>query len=128
MQVAGYRGCVCFSCGNASRALLDAGLYVVDVSRHGMLDARMWWTPEEIHRAWPDLFDATPGHLPAPLMVSLAEAYRKELGEMEQVEQYVVPTGSGETVLCLRIAYPGLLFVAQYDDSSPSTRFCETAP
>ena len=102
---AGYRGVVSFSCGNAARALKDVGLYVVEVSPSGPLQPGKWWEPEEIHRAWPDLFDATSGHLPIPLMVRMADAYRRELGLLG-TGPYRVATGSGETITCLRWAYP----------------------
>lgn len=121
VETAGYRGCVCFSCGHASSALREAGLYVVDVSPTGDLLANRWWTPEEIHRAWPDLFDATSGHLPAYLMVRLAAAYRNILGTLT-LPRYRVPTGSGETLLCLRWAYPKTEFVPVFDCGPGTTR------
>jgi hypothetical protein len=106
---AGCRGVVCFSCGNASQALKDVGLYVVDISPTGDMEARRWWTMAEIHKAWPDLLDATSGHLPVSLMNQIAESFEAYLGDLpNEVE---VPTGSGETLVCLRLAYPGHRFV-----------------
>ena len=124
---AGYRGVVCFSCGNASRALREIGLYVVDVSPSGDLEARRWWTPAEIHKAWPDLFDATSGHLPGTIMVRLAARYRTILGELQDGVEYDVPTGSGETIACLRWAYPRVSFHPRYGGAA-SIRYEPQAP
>jgi len=121
VRTAGYRGCVCFSCGNASAALRGRGLYVVDVSPSGMLAATRWWQPEEIKRCWHDLFDATSGHLPAYLMARIAEAYRAHLGALSDTI-YDVPTGSGETIICLRWAYPGTNFRPVVDDTPATAR------
>ena len=127
----GYRGAVIFSCGNAARALhswrsLNGNIYVVEVSPEGPLQPGKWWRPEEIHRAWPDLFDTTPGHLPLPLMAQLAVALREEVGDLGQ-GPYMVPTGSGETLLALRWAYPRTEFVAVYD-CGVGTEYEEEAP
>ncbi len=114
IKAADYKGCVCFSCGNASAALKETGLFVIDVSPGGDLQARRWWLPEEIRRVWPDLFDATSGHLPAFLMIRIAAAFRKHLGNLEE-PLYEVPTGSGETIQCLRWAYPSVFFSPVFD-------------
>ena len=111
---AGYQGCICFTCGNASVALSQVRVVVVEVSPVGPLRPGKWWRPEEVHRVWPHLFDATPGHLPAFLMVRLAKAIKLELGEHLQGE-YEVPSGSGETILCLRWAYPNVVFHPIFD-------------
>lgn len=114
IERAGYRGAVCFSCGHASEALKRVGVYVVDVSPSGELEARRWWDAAEIHRAWPDLLDATCGHLPAPLMTELARAYRACLGDLTEAV-YDVPSGSGETLICLSMAYLGVKFRPVYN-------------
>jgi len=124
---AGYRGVVCFSCGNAAKALRDAGLFVVEISPVGKLHAGAWWQPEEIRKVWPDLFDATSGHLPVPLMVRIGNEFRKHLGELTTGEEYKVPTGSGETILCLRWAYPLCSFKPVYNLDA-STKYNEEAP
>lgn len=110
MDAAGYpEGCVCFSCGNAAAALRAAGVRVLEVGPHGALRPGHWWEPEEVHRAWPHLFDATSGHLPLPLMARIAEALRTELQEIGE-GPHDIPTGSGETIVCLRMAYPNVRF------------------
>lgn len=122
---AGYRGVVCFSCGNAS-AELKKVIDTIDVSVTGDLTANKWWDSAEIHRIWPHRFDATSGHLPAPLLDGLALAYRQEIGELTEKE-YNVPTGSGETIICLALAYPDIKFNAIYD-VGPGTEYNEQAP
>lgn len=127
VRTAGYRGVVVFSCGNAAAALREQGLEVVEVGPRGDLDANKWWTMAEIHRAWPDLFDATSGHLAVPLMGDIAKAFRAHLGDLP-AGRYSVAAGSGETVTCLRIVYPLLTFDATYDNSKPETTRSEDAP
>src|SRR5437016_658912 len=114
VRAAGYRGVVVFSCGNSAAALREQGLELIEVGPRGDLKTEKWWTPAEIHRTWPDLFDATSGHLSAPLMGDIAKAFRAHLGELPRV-RYAVPSGSGETICCLRVAYPLLDFEASYD-------------
>lgn len=126
VRAAGYPGVVCFSCGNASQALKDQGLDVVDVSPRGVLMPLRWWRPEEIRRCWPHLFDATSGHLPAHLMVTIGHAFRDHLGALP-LAAYDVPTGSGETIVCLRWAYPGIKFTP-VRDGGPATEYHPGAP
>jgi len=99
----------------------------VDVSPTGDLIPVHWWTPAEIRRAWPDLFDATSGHLPMPLMVAFAIALKDELGELPPADVYQVPTGSGETITALRWAYSNKEFQPLYGESV-ATAFEKKAP
>lgn len=127
VRAAGYRGVVVFSCGNSAAALREQGLDVLEVGPRGVLKTDKWWTPAEIQRVWPELFDATSGHLSAPLMGDIAKAFRAHLGELPAAP-YTVPSGSGETIFCLRAAYPLLDFQASYDDSKPETQRHPNAP
>lgn len=122
VRKAGYRGVVVFTCGNAAAALRAEGLEVVEIGARGDLQTNKWWDTAAIHRLHPDMFDATSGHLPLPLMLAIGKAFRAHLGDL-QPGSYAVPTGSGETIICLRAAYPspGITFMAAYDDSHPST-------
>lgn len=104
---------VCFSCGNAAKELEKVGVYVVHIGPHGVLAPRKWFSQREIHQIFPAYFDATPGHLPNELLGELGAAYAAHLGELP--EKVYVPTGSGETLLCLAMAYPGTQFVAVYN-------------
>jgi hypothetical protein len=127
VHTAGYRGVVVFTCGNAAETLRDEGLDVTEVGPRGDLKTEKWWTMAEIHKAWPDLFDATSGHLAVPLMGDVAKAYRAHLGDLPP-GTYSVASGSGETVTCLRIAYPLLTFDPTYDNSKPETTRHPDAP
>lgn len=113
VREAGLPGVVCFSCGNASKALKEAGLFVVEIAPGGDLSAGKWWTAPEIARAWPHLFDATSGHLPPPVMSAVAAALRDDLGDLSPAT-FEVPTGSGETLVCLAMVYPGSRFRPVY--------------
>src|SRR5882672_2126355 len=117
---AAYHGVVCFTCGNAAQTLRDQGLEVTEVGPRGDLNPSKWWTIAEIHRTFPHLFDATSGHLPIPLLADIAKAFREHLGDLPS-GRYSVPSGSGETITCLRVAYPLLTFDASYDNSKPET-------
>ena len=119
-------GVVCFSCGNASAALRAAGLDVLDVGPRGALQPRHWWTEAEIAKAFPTMFDATSGHLSTALMLRIGQAYRAHLGELPPA--VYVPSGSGETAVCLALAYPERRIHAVYDDSDPATTWNDAAP
>lgn len=120
---AGYPGVVVFTCGNAATALRRAtNASVLEIGPKGELTPNRWYTPAEIHKTWPYLFDATSGHLPLPLMVEIADEFKTYLGDLPEVLTFV-PTGSGETIFCLSLAYPDVPFVAVYDNKkSPTTR------
>lgn len=127
VEKAQYDGVVCFSCGNASSALRLAALDCIDVSpRAGDLVANRWWSPAEIRKVWPNRLDATSGHLPMPLMIEIANAYAWHLGDLD-FEECAVPTGSGETIICLNIAYPEIKWVAAYN-VGPGTEYYSKSP
>ncbi len=122
MERNGIQSAVCFSCGNASRALRDAGVRVLDISPAGDLEARRWFTQEEIRRLWPSCFDATSGHLPADLMLEIAARLRQRFeGAFVPGNGYKVAAGSGETVLCLAVAFPESVFLPMFDNTKPET-------
>lgn len=121
---------VCFSCGHASTALKDVGLDVLDIGEHGDLVPNHWFTQLEIERLFPDRFDATCGNLSMELMLALANAYKDVYAEyMKQNEDtdYLVPTGSGETLVCLKLAFPDVNFHAIYNRDK-FTKYHEEAP
>lgn len=114
------RRVVLISCGNASNALREHESDLLTVTAIAPRDAPFqpgrWLYPSDIARAFPGQLDATPGHLPFPLMLEIADLYKRYLewnGFNEEVE-YTVPTGSGETVCCLALAFPHTPFVADY--------------
>ena len=118
---------VCFTCGNAAAALRAAGLEVVEVSPHGKLAANCWCTTADVRRMFPQHFDATSGHLPVDLMLRIGHRLTRWLDEsglhLEEGVEYVVPSGSGETVVCLKLANPRISFTARYDGSDAATRY-----
>jgi hypothetical protein len=120
---------ICFSCGNAAIALREelGASCVLEIGDKGQLQTTKWWTPAEIKAVWPNHFDATSGHLPLFLMVSIAKAFREHLGELKE-PQYTVASGSGETIICLQMAYPACTFVAVYDNSNQATTRDNDAP
>jgi hypothetical protein len=113
MKVAGYERAVCFSCGNAARELAEAGVDVLHIGKHGILVPQKWFTHAEIVNCFGQCFDATSGHLPIELMRAIGEAYKGYLGTLKG--RVYVPTGSGETLVCLKMAYPDVEFVAVYN-------------
>ncbi len=96
--------CVCFSCGNSSRALKDAGLRVYE-----MIEPDGWWEFNEIAAEF-GLFDATSGHLPFPLYTEIAKKVRNHFKSQtfDFTKTYKIKTGSGETFLVMKLAYPEL--------------------
>lgn len=108
-----YTRAVCFSCGNAATELEKAGVDVLHIGAHGVLAPNKWFTQAEIKHTFPEYFDATSGHLPMELMDALGKAYAEHLGALP--ETVYVPSGSGETVVCLKLAYPHTHFVAVYN-------------
>lgn len=120
-------GGVCFTCGNAARALVGEGLYVVEVGARGGLTPSRWWSPAEIAAAFPGLFDATSGHLSVGLMAEVGQAFRRVLGPLRG--DVVVPSGSGETFCSLALAYGAeARLIPVYDDLLPETTFSPEAP
>lgn len=126
MEQAGYQRAVCFSCGNAARELETAGVEVLHIGEHGVLAPRKWFTQAEITRNFTGYFDATSGNLPIELMEDIAKRYRDFLKDTLEDIVYV-PTGSGETLVCLKMAYPGKRFIAVYN-LDEATAYSEDAP
>lgn len=125
MAEAGLARCVCFSCGNAAEALIAEGVDTLHIGPHGVLAPTRWFTPAQIARAFPGFFDATSGHLPLSLMTEIGQRYRAYLGGLPDVVR--VPSGSGETLVCLKLAYPETDFVAVYN-LDEATEYSAHAP
>jgi hypothetical protein len=123
---------VCFTCGNAAKALRGCGLNIVEVGPYGALQTDRWWTPTEIAVAWPDHFDATSGHLPVWMMRDIGQALATRLVgagvDLREHNQVAVPSGSGETLVCLATAYLNVSLVAEYDNALPETTYNQDAP
>jgi hypothetical protein len=125
IRAAGYHGAVVFGCGNGAQALRDCGITVIDISPRGELVPTRWWQPEEIARVWPNYFDATSGHLPAWMMIEIGKKFREHIGD--DLSECYVPSGSGETIVCLRWAYPGIKLSPIYN-LDEATQYSENSP
>lgn len=116
----GEKKVVCLTCGNAAQALRNAGLEVVEVGGSGPLAPTRWLSYTEVAALW-DCFDATSGHLPWPLMVEISKRLPDLEGEIR------LPTGSGETLVCLKLRNPGLKIEAIFN-LGPETEEHPEAP
>lgn len=125
MQESGYTKAVCFSCGNAADALIAEGVDTLHIGENGVLTPNKWFSPEEIANIWVGRFDATSGHLIHYLMEKIGKAYKEYLGTLPNI--VYVPSGSGETLVCLKMAYPEIDFVAVYG-LDKATEYNENAP
>lgn len=122
---------VCFTCGNASKNLTQLGLDVLEIGKNGALIPNHWFTQQEIAETFPNYFDATPGHLPMDLMLRIASSYKRELQDrLDENEEYDVHCGSGETLVCLKLAFPKIKFNAVYNvpGLSAETEYNSEAP
>lgn len=125
LDAIGQHRCVCFTCGNSARALEEAGLVVVAVGDREPLRPQRWFTFSEIARTF-RCFDGTSGHLPMPIMADIARRMRAEIGPLQGA--YQIPTGSGETLVVLSMAYPEVRFQPVRFDQHPPTEYNEEAP
>jgi len=125
MAAHGLDKAVCFSCGNASRALKEAGVKTLDISPTGDLQSNRWFRVGEIRAAFPGYFDATSGHLPIDCMLDVSDEFYFALRILP--EAINLPTGSGETLVCLKLAFPETKITAVYN-LNPATQFEEDAP
>lgn len=114
MKRHGFEKAVCFSCGNASRMLKQAGVKTLDISPTGDMQANRWFTIGEIKAAFPDYFDATSGHLPMDCMDAVANEFYFRLHKT-MPDAIMLPTGSGETLVCLKLAFPKTKITAVYN-------------
>ncbi len=125
IKLLNYRGVVCFSCGNAARALEETGLNTIHIGEQGELTPNKWYTMQEIKNRFPSFFDATSGHLNIELMYRIGLKYKSYLGELP--DTVYIPTGSGETLVCLKLVYPDTKFIAVYN-LGPETEYNKNAP
>lgn len=132
-EYVGDKKVVCFSCGNASSELQFAGVNTLCIGGYnGKFQPTHWFTQKEISEVFPDYFDATPGHLSVELMKLIAKKYREYLDKYNLLNEneYDIMCGSGETLICLKLAYPGKKFNAVYNVSGyeKETEYNENAP
>jgi len=112
---------VIFSCGNASKCLAEKNIKVTQVN-----NPARWYSYTEIYQKY-KIFDATSGHLPFPLMLLIAALLKEQFPELKKESHLVLPTGSGETLVCLKIAFPHLQITAIYNENK-NTQYNKRAP
>ena len=125
----GTNKCVCFTCGNARKALEKAGLDVVGVGNNEKLKPNKWFSYSEIQNTF-NRFDATSGHLPLPIMNKIAtelQQYCFKNGWIDNKEEYLIPTGSGESIVLMNMAFPEVTFYP-IREGTPETEFSKQAP
>jgi len=123
----GIKGAVCFSCGNSTKFLREAGVDVIGIGEKEELVPTVWFPEEKVKRYFPDRFNATSGNLPILVMYEIARRLRIVLGE--KWKPVPVKIGSGETALALILAYPEKLERFKfYRDGTPATAYNENAP
>lgn len=126
LRTTGINRVVCFSCGNASKELKNAGLNVLDISPFGDLTANKWFYSNDILKYFNNYFNATSGYLPFDLMYNIGQEFKNYLGDIPN-ENYIA-CGSGETLVCLKLAYPQKEFVAVYDNNNNATKLDKETP
>jgi len=116
---------ICCTCGNSAKALRDVGLYVVEIGSgpNALLRPTRWLTPADIRALWPGMFDATSGHLPLPLYVEIVDRLRRECSHWSSAGAVIVPSGSGESAMLTKFAFPDLHVTARFDDNDPATTY-----
>lgn len=119
LNAIGQNACVCLSCGHASGELIKVG-----INTTALIKPVKWYTQEEIQNEY-HLFDATSGHLPVFLMQRIAERIYKELPKPDN--NFELPTGSGETYVCMKMAFPFVNIIPVYN-LDDSTKWHEKAP
>ena len=127
MERHGIKHAVCFSCGNSSSELKRIGVPLLDISPQGDMRANRWFTQEDIRELFPEAFDATSGHLPIDMLNQIAARIRQSVSIEQATGCYEVPTGSGETIVVLSLAFPTIQFKPIYNEND-STRYEEQAP
>lgn len=128
LQKLGQNKCVCFTCGNAAKALKNEGLEVIEVGSNGILKPNKWFDYTDIQQTF-GVFDATSGHLPMPIMVKIAKRMRQILDNWHMITEnkYFIPTGSGESLVIMAMAYPRIQFYP-IRFNAPETKYDDEAP
>ena len=120
--------CFCFSCGNATKALQNAGVNVIAVSPKDAINATRYVSPLEATKLF-NCFDATPGNLPIYMIKDIAAEIKKVLPRkiIESSAPIYIPTGSGETLLAMSFIFPisRLRAVVDIEDTNSPIFFSE---
>lgn len=101
----GNRRLYCFSCGNATAALQDAGANVISISPHDKINSQGYISPMVSDEMFQGV-NVTSGSLPLHLMSDIAHQYEIILGDTIKNQDVYVPCGSGETLFALSFFIP----------------------
>lgn len=133
-----YTGIVCFTSGHSGAALQREGINLHHISGKNIILCgpdpvshfvpTRWYSQKEIQQLWPGCFDATSGHLSVYLMMQIGLSLRTLIGQLNSSIPYWVPSGSGETIVSLSLAYPKQKFVAVYNMGDENTEWSGEAP
>jgi hypothetical protein len=117
----GFTGIACLTCGTTGIALIHA-CQKHDLECRVFSNPKRWWSNEEfIKHNGTQFFDATSGHIQLLLMCKLGLIYRGLLGDIED-SSITVPSGSGETALSLKFAYPDKIIIAEYGNTKETKK------
>lgn len=101
---------ICFTSGNSAKYLKEKDLYVLAYGSNQKHKPDHWYNFTEIAKKF-KMFDATSGHLPMPLMNEIALRLKKVLrNKFKKHQIYYIKTGSGETIVTLKMAFPKINF------------------
>lgn len=116
--------CFCFSCGNSSLALRQAGADVIGISPHNALSATTYITPQKAQAIF-KCFNATSGCLPLFLMEKIAHKVRNQIPKkmFASKKTIYVPTGSGETLFTFSYIFPVRRLVGVIDKDEKAMNF-----
>lgn len=89
------------------------GVKTLDISKSGDFEALRWFKQYEIKDMFPNYFDATSGHIPIECMKLVANTFKEYLHDIP--EEILLPTGSGETLIELKMAFPQCKITAVYN-------------
>ena len=129
LNALGKNICVCFTCGNATRALRKVGLEVISVGENEEFTPNKWFSYTNIQKSFNGLFDATSGHLPMPFLDYISLRAKNELREeFKPGQTYDIKVGSGETITCLKMAFPDISFNPIRLEGHKPTEFNKYAP
>lgn len=116
----GKKGAICLRHPRSADEMQKAwpGIKVLRIMEGGDLaPTEKQWILEEIAYVFDDFVDITPGALPVDTMIRIANELRETLGELCE-EVYEVDCDSGEEIVALMLAYPGVRFTACLGDGT----------
>lgn len=122
------RRIVAFSCGNATRALAEAGANLISIDAGSDLAARRYISPQKAGWIFGGAFNATSGNLPIYMIEEIAHEIKKQIGDDIAGKRIVVPYGSGELILALSYIHKIKDIIAITSDLFPPTQQDGTSP